>query len=399
MKPLRLYSWQGVSFKGDNCSGYQLCAHREQGEQQLMAEGIIAYHFTLKHRRLMQSWQLNTLIVFFQQLESMLNAGLTLSVSLNLLMSNQPSLPWRIVIELLLKKISAGEKLSAALSQWPQIFPPTLSALISAGELTGHLPNSCLQVVKLLEQRKAMREELVAALRYPCITLFFLVFTTAGLLAFVLPEFAVMYQSLNAPLPYLTQLLISASQSINAILPLLCLLSALVLPILHYGDRRYPSWKLMRHRLLLTTPLVGEVWRSRQLSLLFSTLASTQQSGLTLLNGLQLVASIFTSPLWKQSIETVYQRLHTGEKLSQALAYDDHYPSLPLLLIRSAEETGQLDNAFSQLATWYSDQASTLSRRLTQRIEPLMLTVSGGLVGGVVIALYLPIFYLGEALG
>ena len=211
MKPLRLYSWQGVSFKGDNCSGYQLCTHREQGEQQLMAEGIIAYHFTLKHRRLMQSWQLNTLIVFFQQLESMLNAGLTLSVSLNLLMSNQPSLPWRIVIELLLKKISAGEKLSAALSQWPQIFPPTLSALISAGELTGHLPNSCLQVVKLLEQRKAMREELVAALRYPCITLFFLVFTTAGLLAFVLPEFALMYQSLNAPLPYLTQLLISHS--------------------------------------------------------------------------------------------------------------------------------------------------------------------------------------------
>lgn len=399
MKPLRLYSWQGVSFKGDNCSGYQLCTHREQGEQQLMAEGIIAYHFKLKHRRLMQSWQLNTLIVFFQQLESMLNAGLTLSVSLNLLMSNQPSLPWRIVIELLLKKISAGEKLSAALSQWPQIFPPTLSALISAGELTGHLPNSCLQVVKLLEQRKAMREELVAALRYPCITLFFLVFTTAGLLAFVLPEFALMYQSLNAPLPYLTQLLISASQSINAILPLLCVLTALILPILHYSDRRYPKWKLMRHRLLLTTPLVGEVWRSRQLSLLFSTLASTQQSGLTLLNGLRLVASIFTSPLWKQSIETVYQRLHTGEKLSQALAYEDHYPSLPLLLIRSAEETGQLDNAFSQLATWYSDQASTLSRRLTQRIEPLMLTVSGGLVGGVVIALYLPIFYLGEALG
>ncbi|WP_241640136.1 type II secretion system F family protein [Rosenbergiella epipactidis] len=399
MKPLRLYSWQGVSFKGDNCSGYQLCTHREQGEQQLMAEGIIAYHFTLKHRRLMQSWQLNTLIVFFQQLESMLNAGLTLSVSLNLLKSNQPSLPWRIVIELLLKKISAGEKLSVALSQWPQIFPPTLSALISAGELTGHLPNSCLQVIKLLEQRKAMREELVAALRYPCITLFFLVFTTAGLLAFVLPEFALMYQSLNAPLPYLTQLLISASQSINAILPLLCVLTALILPILHYGDRRYPRWKLIRHRLLLTTPLVGEVWRSRQLSLLFSTLASTQQSGLTLLSGLQLVASIFTSPLWKQSIETVYQRLHTGEKLSQALAYEDHYPSLSLLLIRSAEETGQLDNAFSQLATWYSDQASTLSRRLTQRIEPLMLAVSGGLVGGVVIALYLPIFYLGEALG
>lgn len=399
MKPLRLYSWQGVSLQGENCSGYQLCTHREQGEQQLMAEGIIAYHFTLKHRRLMQCWQLNTLIVFFQQLESMLNAGLTLSVSLNLLKSNQPSLPWRIVIELLLKKISAGEKLSAALSQWPQIFPPTLSALISAGELTGHLPNSCLQVVKLLEQRKAMREELVAALRYPCITLFFLVFTTAGLLAFVLPEFALMYQSLNAPLPYLTQLLMSASQSINAILPLLCVLTALILPMLHYGDRHYPRWKLMRHRLLLTTPLVGEVWRSRQLSLLFSTLASTQQSGLTLLNGLQLVASILTSPLWKQSIETVYQRLHTGEKLSQALAHEDHYPSLPLLLIRSAEETGQLDNAFSQLATWYSDQASTLSRRLTQRIEPLMLAVSGGLVGGVVIALYLPIFYLGEALG
>ncbi|MBT0729003.1 type II secretion system F family protein [Rosenbergiella nectarea] len=399
MKPIKLYFWQGVSLNGDDCSGYQLCTHREQGEQQLLAEGIIAYHFKLKHHCMIKVWQLKTLIVFFQQLESMLNAGLTLSASLNLLMSNQPSLAWRIVIELLLKKISAGEKLSTALSQWPQIFPPTLPALISAGELTGHLPNSCLQVVKLLEQQQAMKEELIAALRYPCITLLFLVCTTTGLLTFVLPEFALMYQSLNAPLPYLTQLLISASQYLNVLLPLLCIITALVLPILHYCEHRYPNWKRVRHQLFLSIPLLGEVWRSRQLSLLFSTLSSTQQSGLTLLHGLQLVAELFTSPLWKKDIEEVYQRLHHGEKLSQAMAYNDHYPPLSLLLIRSAEETGQLDNAFTQLATWYSNQASTLSRRLTQRVEPVMLAVSGGLVGGVVIAMYLPIFYLGEALG
>lgn len=81
------------------------------------------------------------------------------------------------------------------------------------------------------------------------------------------------------------------------------------------------------------------------------------------------------------------------------MAHYDEYPSLSLLLIRSAEETGQLDKAFSQLATWYSHQASALSRRLTQRIEPIMLAISGGVVGTVVIAMYLPIFYLGEALG
>ena len=399
MKPLKLYSWQGVSIKGESCTGYQLCSYREQGEQQLLAEGIIAYHFKLKHYRLTKVWQPKTLMIFFQQLASMLNAGLTLSVSLNLLMNNQASLAWQIVIKLLQKKISAGEKLSTALNHWPQIFPPTLSALISAGEVTGHLPNSCLQVVNLLQQRQAMREELIAALRYPCITLFFLVFTTAGLLAFVLPEFALMYQSLNTPLPYLTQLLINTSQNINAILPLVCVLATLILIVIYYGDRRYPKWKLMRHRLLLSTPLVGEVWRSRQLSLLFSTLSSTQQSGLTLLSGLDLVTSVFTSPLWRTSIEKLSQHLHMGEKLSQALAYDGHYPSLALLLIRSAEETGQLDNAFSQLATWYSDHASALSQRLTQRLEPIMLAVSGGLVGSVVIALYLPIFYLGEALG
>lgn len=399
MKQLKLYSWQGVSFKGDNCSGYQLCTDREQGEQLLLTEGIIAYHFKLKHHRLTKYWQLNTLTVFFQQLESMLNAGLTLSVSLNLLMNNQSSLAWRVVIELLLKKITAGEKLSKALSQWPQIFAPTLSALISAGELTGHLPNSCLQIVSLLQQQKIMRAELIAALRYPCITLFFLVITTTGLLAFVLPEFALMYQSLNAPLPYLTQLLIRLSQHINALLPLSCILAIFVIPLIHYGERRYPIWKLARHRFLLSTPLVGEAWRCRQLSLLFSTLSSTQHSGLTLLDGLQLVARIFTSPLWKNSIEAVYQRLQNGERLSQALTYNDLYPSLTLLLIRAAEETGQLDNAFSQLAKWYSDQASTLSRRLSQRLEPLMLAISGGLVGVVVIALYLPIFYLGEALG
>lgn len=316
MKQLNLYFWQGISLNGESCTGYQLCTHRQEGEQQLMAEGIVPYHFKVKHHRLMKTWQLKTLIIFFQQLESMLNAGLTLTVSLELLMSNQSSLPWRVVIELLIKKITAGEKLSTALSQWPQIFPPTISALISAGEFTGHLPNSCLQVVNLLQQRQAMREELIAALRYPSITLLFLVLTTSGLLVFVLPEFALMYQSLNTPLPTLTQLLIQASHYLNASLPLCLIIAALILPIFHYCDRRYPNWKLARHRLLLNIPLLGEVWQSRYLSLLFSTLSSTQQSGLTLLNGLHLVAAIFTSPLWKKCIEEVYQRLHTGEKLS-----------------------------------------------------------------------------------
>lgn len=104
MKQLNLYSWQGISLKGESCSGYQVCTTKGEAEGQLMAEGIIPYILKLKYSRLMKTWQLKTLIVFFQQLESMLNAGLTLTISLELLMSNHSSISWRVVIELLIKK-------------------------------------------------------------------------------------------------------------------------------------------------------------------------------------------------------------------------------------------------------------------------------------------------------
>ena len=399
MQQLRLYYWQGISLQGENCDGHQLGVCRQDIELQLLTDSIIPYRIKTKQNRTLKGWSRKTLIVFFQQLESMLNAGLTLAVCLELLMSNPPSPIWRIIIELLLKKIVSGEKLSQALAQWPQIFPSTVSALIRAGEFTGHLPDSCLQVVKVLKQQQVLHDELVAALRYPCITLLFLIITTCGLLVFVLPEFALMYQSLNAPLPRFTQLLIQFAHFFNIALPYSFLIGAIFLLVARYIDPKYPKWKLARHRCIRHIPLLGELWQYRHLSLLFSTLSSTQHSGLTLLDGLHLVTNIFSSPLWKQRIEEIYRRLHTGEKLSAAMAYYPEYPPLSLLLVRSAEETGQLEKTFSQLATWYSQQASVLSRQLTQRIEPIMLGLSGGLVGCIVIAMYLPIFYLGEALG
>ena len=399
MRRLNLYIWQGIDSKGEPCSGYQLSTSYQDVELQLISEGIIPYQLKTKREHRRQTWARRTLILFFQQLESMLNAGLTLSVSLELLMNNQSSLSWQVMIELLLKKITAGEKLSQALTQWPQVFPPTVSALINAGEFTGHLPNSCQQVAHLLMQQQAMQDELIKALRYPCVTLLFLIITTSGLLLFILPEFALMYRSLNTPLPFFTQALLRVASAMNLVIPNLLIVMLLLLVLFQFYDRKYPHWKLARHRLLLTVPLVGKLWQFHQLSLLFSTLSRTQLSGLTLLNGLQLVTEIFSSPLWKKRIEDIYQRLYTGEKLSAAMTHYDEFPSLVLLLIRSAEETGQLDHAFLQLESWYSDQALLLRQRLTQRIEPLMLALSGGLVGSVVIALYLPIFYLGEALG
>ncbi|MBT0720112.1 hypothetical protein HGT70_02265 [Rosenbergiella collisarenosi] len=399
MQQLKLYHWQGITLQGESCDGHQLGVCRQDIELQLLTDSIIPYHIKTKRNHTLKGWSGKTLIVFFQQLESMLNAGLTLAVCLELLMSHPPSPVWRIIIELLLKKIVSGEKLSQALAQWPQIFPPTVSALIRAGEFTGHLPDSCLQVVRVLKQQQVLHDELVAALRYPCITLFFLIITTCGLLVFVLPEFALMYQSLNAPLPRFTQLVIQLAHSFNTVLPYLFLIGVIFLLVARYIDPKYPEWQLARHRCVRHIPLLGELWQHRHLSLLFSTLSSTQHSGLTLLDGLHLVTNIFSSPLWKQRIEEIYRRLHTGEKLSAAMAHYSEYPPLSLLLVRSAEETGQLEKTFSQLATWYSQQASVLSRRLTQRIEPIMLGLSGGLVGCIVIAMYLPIFYLGEALG
>ncbi len=399
MERLKLYRWQGVNPQGVLCDGMHLSCHPHITEQQLLAEDITLIRLYRQRCYQRNPWSISLLILFFKQLETMLHAGLTLASSLELLCENQQYLYWQTLLQQLLQKIAEGIKLSVAMSYWPQVFSPLITSLIAAGEVTGHLEQSCGQLVSLLDRQAQFRKQLRQTLRYPCITLVVLITVTVGLIHFILPEFAEMYRSLNTPLPLFTQLLLMLTTQLTTLIPYCAIIVSLALLCIYQTEKKSPLARLKRHRQLLRIPIVGHLWLGSQLALLFSTLAMTLKSGLTLLEGLTVVDNLFTSPLWKLALEQVRQQLLAGERLSQAITQSDIFPPLSLLLIHTAEKTGQLESSFTQLAIWYDQQSQDLNQQLISLLEPLMLVVSGSLVGSVVIAIYLPILTLGDALG
>ncbi len=166
-----------------------------------------------------------------------------------------------------------------------------------------------------------------------------------------------------------------------------------------WQTRRSPDWQRWHQRGLLKLPLIGELFRDGQLSKIFMTLALTQQAGLTLLQSLQAVEKTLGQRLWQEAIAGLQQHISGGNPLHQALAGHPLFTPLSFQLIKVGEEAGSLDSMLSRLGELYENATHERADNLAAALEPLMMVVTGGIVGTLVIAMYLPIFNLGEALG
>jgi protein transport protein HofC len=238
----------------------------------------------------------------------------------------------------------------------------------------------------------------VKALRYPLFILLVALAVSAGMLLFVLPEFVSVYASFDAPLPAFTAAVMSLSELLQkAALPL-SLICAVFIGIVQQIYRRSVAWQKRVHQWLLRMPLLSPLWRGGQLSQIYAILQLTQQSGLTLLQSLQAVEVTLVSRLWRDAIIQLQQHIAAGAPLHQALQQHLLFTPLCAQLIRVGEEAGALDVMLARLAEWHEAQTLARADALAASLEPMMMVVIGGIVGTLVIAMYLPVFGLGDAI-
>lgn len=235
------------------------------------------------------------------------------------------------------------------------------------------------------------------ALRYPLIILSLALLVVMGMLCFVLPEFAAIYQTFNTPLPWLTRAVISIGEGLTRCWPLLAALG--ILPaILNRLICQRPGWLLYRQKLLHTLPVFGKLLCGQRLSQIFTVLALTQSAGISFLQGLQSVEETLSCPLWRQRLQQVCRQITHGDPIWQALANGGGFTPLCLQLIRTGEASGSLDTMLENLARHHSEQTHQQADNLATLLEPMMLVVTGTIVGVLVVAMYLPIFHLGDAI-
>src|SRR5471032_1374491 len=272
-KPLYLFSWQGVDAFGHLQQGNILAKETATVHQHLIALSLQPITVKNKLRLRPAYWKNTELIAFIRQLATLLQAGLPLVNSLMLLATDHAKAPWQCILKDIAKGVKEGKPLSAMLASFPDIFPLIYRHIIAIGELNGQLEPCCLQLAAQQEQQANLRSKVKKALRYPIIVCSIASIVTILMLTMVLPEFAKIYASFDAQLPWFTTLLILASQGLLRFGPALTLL--IVIAAVFYFKKCHPDvlWRRREQNLLMRMPLVRNLIVDSCLGQIFQTLA------------------------------------------------------------------------------------------------------------------------------
>lgn len=395
----RLFHWKAINTAGQLQTGALLAMERNSVYEHMLRHGLQPLNVRGGRRLSVSYWRGERLITVTRQLATLLQAGLPLVSSLQLLAKEMDALPWQCLLHEISQQVSQGQSFSEAMACYPHTFPQLYPPVIAMGELTGNLEQCCVQLVLHQERQQKLQKKVIKALKYPVFVCVIALIVSIVMLVLVLPEFAQIYQSFDTPLPTLTATLLLMSACLTAYGPYLAaLLISLVMSYLYIRrHRRY--YQQLEQKLLLRIPLISALIRGSCLSQIFQTLAITQHAGLPLTSGLDAALRSINNDTYKQALRSIQKQINQGVPLYMALSQHPLFPPLCQQMVRVGEESGALEVLLEKLASWHQQQTQDLADNLTQMLEPLLMLVIGSIVGVLVIAMYLPIFQLGDVIG
>jgi protein transport protein HofC len=392
----QLWRWRGLNATGESISGTQWAAHRTAVLFQLQANQITPLALT-RCRVNPAHWNAQHSTEIVAQLATLLQAGLSLSEGLTLLAEQHPSAQWQALLLALAEELRQGIAFSEALKQWPAVFPPLFVSMIHTGELTGKLDVCCLHLAAQQNAQQQLATKVKKALRYPLIVLSVALLVVMAMLWFVLPEFAAIYQTFNTPLPVLTRGVMATANLLHqGMLPLLIGPAGAIFLAKRYQHNA--RWQRYRQKRLLSVPVAGALVRGQKLSQIFTVLSLTQNAGIAFLQGLESVEETLENGWWRDVIREARQAITLGSPIWQALEKTGAFTPLCLQLVRTGEASGSLDRMLDNLSRYHRDKTEQLADDLATLLEPIMLLVTGIIIGTLVVAMYLPVFHLGDAI-
>lgn len=396
MSAKQLWRWQGINNKGKSLEG-TLWADT-QPSLMLALEKQQITPLRIKRMRVKTSdWSRTRSAETIHQLATLLKAGLTLSAGLALLAEQHPSSQWQALLRTLAYDMEQGITLSTSLSQWQHVFPPLYQAMIRTGELTGKLDDCCFELAYQQKKQQQLADKVKKALRYPIIIITMAVLVVFAMLQFVLPEFAAIYQTFNTPLPALTQWIITIAHY-SSQWGWLAVALGLVAVAAHHLINQKPYWLVLRQKLLLSLPVIGPMVRGQKLTQIFTVLALTQNAGIPFLQGLESVTETLANPFWSQRLALVQHDISAGKPVWLALKNSGEFSPLCIQLVRTGEASGSLDAMLRNLAHHHGEKTLAQAENLAALLEPALLVITGLIIGTLVVAMYLPIFHLGDAM-
>jgi type IV pilus assembly protein PilC len=392
------FIWEGKDKKGNRVTGKSLAASEQALRSDLRRQGVVATRVR-KQRAAFRSGAKPSpedIAIFFRQLATMLTAGIPLVQSFEIVGTGHEKPSVQKLILDIKAQIEGGSTLHEALAKHPLYFDDLAVNLVEAGEQAGALETLLDKIATYKEKTEAIKKKIKKALFYPTAVLAVAVIVTIILLIFVIPQFESLFKGFGADLPAFTQMVIGMSKFVQTQGWLLALLVGGAGYTFFYFKKRSRKMREFLDRAILKAPIVGPIIQKAAIARYARTLSTTFAAGVPLVEALTSVAGATGNIVYQDAVLRMKDEVATGQRLQRAMDNTGLFPNMVNQMIAVGEESGSLDQMAAKVADFYELEVDAAVDSMSSLLEPLIMAILGVLVGGLVIAMYLPIFKLGS---
>ena len=392
------YVFKALDLAGGKAKGEVEAESKQAVSDQLKARGLIVLDISDKHGSreiefgFMKRVKATELAIFSRQLSTMISSGMSILRSLYVLEEQTESKFLKETIVAVRKDVEAGLSLSDSMARHPKVFSPLFVAMTQAGEMGGVLEDSLMRVADQLQKDAALRRQIKAAMVYPTMVIIFAIAVMMALVAFLVPVFVGVFKEFGGELPKLTQVSVFMSEAVTGYWWLIIGGSvALVAAFLRWKrtDWGRKQWDHFR----LHVPMkIGTIVQQVAVARWSRTLASLTSAGVPLLQALEITGKTGGNVAIEEAMDGVIASVKRGGTIAAPLAQAPIFPEMVTHMVGVGEETGALDQMLDRVAEFYEEQVEASVKALTSILEPIMIVVIGGIVGFIVISMYLPLF-------
>ncbi len=336
--------------------------------------------------------KLKDLAVFARQFATMTASGMSLLRSLSILEEQTTATALKKALGEVRSDVSGGVSLSGSMAKHDKVFPRLFIAMVRAGEAGGMIDQALEQVADSLEKDTALRGKIKSALTYPVIVLCFTFLMIAGVLIWIVPIFEAMFQNLGGELPAITQFLVDASHNMWWIGPLVLGVVVAVTVVHKRQSRTSDEYRYAVDKLKLRMPVFGQLFSKLAMARFSRNLGLLLNVGVPVMQALAVVGETTGNEVINVAMKDVQAAVRDGQPMSTAMRHHKIFPEMVTQMIEVGEESGQISQMLDKVADFYDREVDSAAESLTASIEPIMVLVMGGTVGGMVICLYLPMF-------
>lgn len=395
------FSWEGTDRKGRKVKGKAMATNEAAVRADLRRQGVVPIRIKKQGKGMFASGGTVTpadIAIFMRQLATMLAAGIPLVQSFEIVGNGHENAAMQKLILAVKADVEGGTSLTDALSKHPLYFDDLVLNLVEAGEQAGALETLLDKIATYKEKTEALKKKIKKALTYPAAVLVVAFVVTAILLIFVIPAFEDLFKGFGADLPTFTRMIIDLSVFVREKGAYIVMLIGIGIATFLYFKKRSRPMRHFLDRMMLKLPIIGPILEKASIARYARTLSTMFAAGVPLVEALQSVAGATGNIVYEEGVLAMRDEVSTGQRLQQAMENTGLFPNMVIQMIAVGEESGSLDDMSSKVADFYEEDVDNAVDNLSSLLEPLIMSILGVLVGGLVVAMYLPIFKMGAVI-